>query len=47
MGMGLMIDGYFNAQQMDKVQEAVDTLCAEVRTYAGRTISYLYFELFS
>lgn len=30
-----MIDGYFNAQQMDKVQEAVDTLCAEVRSYAG------------
>jgi hypothetical protein len=30
-----MIDAYFNAEQMDKVQASVDSLCAEVRKYAG------------
>jgi len=30
-----MIDGYFSAEQMDKVQASVDSLCAEVRAYAG------------
>jgi len=30
-----MIDSYFNAEQMDKVQASVDSLCAEVRKYAG------------
>jgi hypothetical protein len=30
-----MIDAYFNAEQMDKVQASVDALCAEVRKYAG------------
>jgi len=30
-----MVDAYFNAEQMDKVQASVDSLCAEVRKYAG------------
>jgi hypothetical protein len=30
-----MSDAYFNAEQMDKVQASVDSLCAEVRKYAG------------
>jgi hypothetical protein len=30
-----MIDGYFSAEQMDKVQASVDSLCADVRKYAG------------
>ncbi len=28
-------DGYFDAAQMDKVQESVDALCAEIRKVAG------------
>lgn len=28
-------DGYFDAAQLDKVQQGVDALCAEVRSYAG------------
>lgn len=38
-----MIDGYFTAEQMDKVQTSVDGLCAEVRAIAGErclTLSY-------
>lgn len=32
-----MIDGYFSAEQMDKVQASVDTLCAEVRKFASES----------
>ena len=35
-GILINLDGYFSAQQMDKVQEQVDTLCAETRSYAGK-----------
>jgi hypothetical protein len=35
-----MLDAYFNAEQMDKVQASVDSLCAEVRKCAG--MSQLY-----
>ena len=31
----LTLDGYFTAEQMDKVQESVDALCLELRQVAG------------
>jgi hypothetical protein len=37
-----MIDAYFNAEQMDKVQASVDSLCAEVRKYAGMSQLFSY-----
>lgn len=33
------IDGYFTAEQMDKVQTSVDALCAEIRVIAGERCS--------
>lgn len=35
LGSELFTDGYFDAAQIDKVQESVDELCAEIRTVAG------------
>ena len=33
----LRSDGYFTSEQIDRIQERVDDLCAEVRKYAGES----------